>query len=168
MTGAVNIEDIVFKTLSPIPRSRMRSLWDQVKHHDFAEMSAKERDVALIMVDHDKAYFDVFEQTGSDGRPASDAEVDPYVHVILHYVVEHQVENREPDESHRFYAAMRERQCTHHDAIHLTMRVFSEFVFDMIRDGVPFDDRRYAKLLTELTDLNPTQIPSLVEKAFSG
>lgn len=50
----------------------------------------------------------------------------------------------------------------------MAMLVFTEFIFDMIRDGVPFDDRGYAKLLTELTERNPTQIPSLVEKTFSG
>ena len=44
----------------------MRSLWEQVKHRDVADMSAVERGVALIMIDHDKAYFDTFEQTGAD------------------------------------------------------------------------------------------------------
>ena len=168
MTGPVNIEALLFQRLSPIPRDRMGSLWEMAKHHDFAELSADERGLALIMIDHDKTYFDLFEKTDGDGGFAPDAEVDPYIHVVLHHLVEHQVEKREPSESHRFYTAMREHQCTHHDAVHLTMLVFTEFVFDMIRDGVPFDDRGYAKLLTDLTDRNPAQVPSLVEQAFSG
>lgn len=156
------------QSLSSISRNRMRVLWDRVKYRDFAEMAADEREIALIMVDHDKEYFDMFEQAGADGRFISDVDVDPYLHVILHHIVEQQVEKKEPAESYRFYNAMREHQCTHHDAVHLTMLVFTEFIFDAIKDGVPFDFQAYATLLTELTERKPTQIQDLLEQAFSG
>jgi len=162
------VQDSLFQSLSSIPRSRMRALWDQAKHHDFADLAENEREVLLIMIDHDQEYFEMFEQADRDGRFVSDGEVDPYIHVILHHIIERQVEKREPVESHRFYYAMRERGCTHHEAIHLTMLIFAEFAFNMLHDDVPFDDNAYTNLLGELTDRNPDQIQSFVEQAFSG
>ena len=51
-------------------------------------------------------------------------DVNPFLHITIHTVIENQLEARDPIEVLQFYNAMRKKKCSHHDTIHLIGAIF--------------------------------------------
>ena len=147
-------------------REHMTKTWQRVQNDDLEGLSAQDRRIARIMQEHRDVLFDEFSaaQMSSDDEIDPDTEVNPFLHITLHEIVEQQLEDRNPIEAFQFYNAMRKKNCSRHDAIHLVGLILTPLIFRVLKHGEPFDQPLYVRLLKKYRNRNPARIPGLVEK----
>ena len=78
-------------------------------------------------------------------------------------LVENQLESKDPIEVLQFYKAMRQKQCSHHDTLHLIGMILAPLMFHTLQDNVSFDLDSYVKLLKKYKTRKPDRIPELLE-----
>jgi tetratricopeptide (TPR) repeat protein len=83
--------------------------------------------------------------------------------VTLHAIAEKQVQDRNPIEAFQFYNAMLRNKCSRHEAIHLFNIILVKFIFQTLKEKMPFPLDSYRKILKEYKSRNPKKINRLVE-----
>jgi hypothetical protein len=81
-------------------------------------------------------------------------------------MVETQLDKKDPPEAYRYYLAMREKNYSHHDAIHLVSAIFTYLMLPVVQKMGSFDMVRYKFLLNEYINKEPNDVYKLfgVEK----
>lgn len=160
--------DSVFKELRQLNRQHLHHLWRKANKGELDGLTEEEQRLSKIMLAHSDEYFNQFEfaDTLADHQFNPESEVNPFLHVTLHAVVEKQIEDREPIEAFQFYNAMIRNKCTRHEAIHLLMTILIKFLFPVLKEGVKFDLDGYRKVLRTYKSRNPEKIIGLLEKEF--
>jgi hypothetical protein len=59
---------------------------------------------------------------------------------------------------------MRNRKCSHHEAIHLIGAILAPLMFSALKDSAPFDTETYRDLLRKYKTRDPDKIGRLLEK----
>jgi hypothetical protein len=72
------------------------------------------------------------------------------VHVLLHALIERQLDKKEPPEIVRALMRLRGRGESRHEAIHAIAAVMANEAFQMLRDKRPLDHTRYIEELRQL------------------
>ena len=120
---------------------------------------------AQIMLDHRDDLFKDF--AVADDYPDQDVddenETNPFLHVTIHSIVEDQLAEKDPIEVVQFYNAMRKKQCTHHDTVHLIAAIFVPLMFGNMTEQESFDIDTYRVLLNKYKTRNPEKIMDLLE-----
>src|SRR5512138_3810753 len=100
-------------------RENIHRIWEMVQAGRRNELSDRENDLALILIDHQE-YGDHFEDTAiMDGREYdAGAQFNPFLHISTHQMVEDQLAADAPVETGLFCEAMEEKGLSRHDAIH--------------------------------------------------
>jgi Domain of unknown function (DUF1841) len=109
-----SVEDI----LKSLTRERFHGIWEAAKAGNDAELNDEDQKLARIMLQHQEEFHNQFEfadvMSGHDFDP--EHETNPFLHILLHLVVENQLELRDPIEVYQFHNAMRRKKCDHHEA----------------------------------------------------
>ena len=92
-----------------------------------------------------------------------DREVNPFLHIYIHSVVETQLDTADPIEATQFYNAMRRKKCSHHDALHLIGAILAPLIFDVLLSAREFDLQTYRALLKKYKTRSPQKIGELLE-----
>lgn len=152
-----------FRALS---REHIHAIWQKAKENDLDGLSEAEQRLAKILLEHKDEFFHHFEFTDaiSDYDYEPGVEVNPFLHITIHQVVENQLNAREPIEVYQFYNAMIKKKLLHHDTIHLIGRIFIPFLFDVLKHGKEFDAKRYASLLKKYKNKRPDKIEAALER----
>src|SRR5512137_926434 len=110
-----------FDALRSVNRKDLHQIWLKAREGKMEGLTEEEQRLGRAMLDHSDEYFTQFEfaDVMADHQFDPDSEVDPYMHVTLHAVVEKQVADRDPIEALQFYNAMISRKCSRHEALHL-------------------------------------------------
>ena len=147
-------------------RNHLHEIWEKAKSGEMEGLSSEELRLARIMKDHEEEFFNEFEFSDltSDRAYDPDTEVNPFLHVYLHSVVENQLSEREPIEVFQFYNAMRKKKCSSHESIHLIGAILTPLMFSVIKEQKPFDIDTYKYLLKKYKTRNPGKLFDLLDK----
>ena len=159
------MDDSVFATLRGINRKHFHEIWEKAQKGEFQGLTEEEQRLGKIMLDHSDEYFNQFEFADAlaDREFDPGTETNPFLHITLHAVAEKQVEDRNPIEAFQFYNAMLRNKCTRHEAIHLLTMILVKFIFQTLKEKIPFPLESYLKTLKEYKSRKPEKINRLLE-----
>jgi hypothetical protein len=162
----VDIIDSAFEAFRKANREYLHDIWQRAQNGQLDRLSEEERELAEIMLAHSDEYFNQFEFADvlADRKVNPESEVNPFLHVAFHAILEKQVKDREPIEALQFYNAMLRNKCTTHEAIHLLMSILLKFLFPIFKKRSRFDLDGYRKLLKLYKTRKPDKIIGLLER----
>jgi len=146
-------------------REKMHDLWGRAKERDYDGLNDEEQRIAKIMVEHEDEFYNQLEfaDLTYDHEYDPETEYNPFLHIVIHSVVETQLEQKEPIETLQFYNAIRKKKYSHHDAIHFVGQVLSCLIYDVLKYRRPFNSELYRKLLKKYKTRNPQKLMDLLE-----
>jgi len=151
--------------LRKLTRERSRWLWEIAKTGDLTTLSAEDKRLAEIMLEHEEYHnqFEIADLLGEHEYDV-DTEVNPFFHVTMHAIAENQLENRDPIEVYQFYNAMRKKKASHHDAVDLICAVLAPLIFKTVQEKKGFDLEGYRSQLKSYKHMKPEKIFRSLEK----
>ena len=151
--------------LRRVSRNLMHRIWKKAKAGDLKDLSPEERRLGGIMLEHEDEFYNQFEFSDltTDHEYEPETEVNPFLHIFSHSIVETQLEEKNPIEAVQFYKAMQKKGCSRHDAIHLIGAILAPVMFSVMEDKAPFDISTYRKLLGRYKARAPEEILALIE-----
>ena len=160
-----SIIDSAFEAFRQANRKNLHSIWRMAQDGKLDGLDEEERRLAEIMLSHSDEYFNQFEFADvlADREFNPESEVNPFMHVTLHAVIEKQIKDHEPVEALQFYNAMLRNKCSGHEAIHLLMGILLRFLFPIFKKRSTFDLDGYRKLLKVYKTRKPDKIVALLE-----
>ena len=162
------MEDDTHRLLRSANREHFHFIWEKVKNDDLDDLNDEEKRLAETMLMHEDEFFNQFEFADvlHEREFDPDAEVNPFLHIIIHVVIENQLGARDPIEVFQFYNAMRNKKYPHHDTIHLIGAILTPFIYETMKDQEPFDRNRYISLLKKYKSRKPEKIWNLLDTEF--
>jgi hypothetical protein len=159
------MKDPISKDLKKLTGEHHQAIWESAKKGELHGLSPEDRKTAEIMLAHEEFHnqFEIADLL-SEHEYDPEREVNPFLHVTLHVITETQLENRDPIEVFQFYNAMRKKNASHHEAIHLIGIVFTPLMFDTFRAKKPFDLEEYRSRLNKMKALKPEKIFASIAK----
>ena len=159
------MDDSVFGMLRGTNRKHFHDIWEKAQKGELHGLSEEEQRLGKIMLDHSDEYFNQFEfgDALADHEYNPESEVNPFLHVTLHAIVENQIQDRNPIEAFQFYNAMLRKKCSRHEAIHLLNIILVKFIFQILKEKKPFPLESYRKILKEYKSRRPEKIDQLLE-----
>ena len=159
------MKDPIPKDLKKLTGEHHQAIWESAKKGELHGLSPEDRKTAEIMLAHEEFHnqFEIADLL-SEHEYDPEREVNPFLHVTLHVITETQLENRDPIEVFQFYNAMRKKNASHHEAIHLIGIVFTPLMFDTFRAKKPFDLEEYRSRLNKMKALKPEKIFASIAK----
>ena len=120
------------------------------------------------MLDHEDEFFNQFEFADViyDYGFEAGTGVNPFLHIVIHSIVENQLYMKDPIEAYQFYNAMLNKKVTRHDTIHLIGSILAPLIFYSIKQRTMFDTDLYRRLLRNYMHKKPDKISSAIAKAL--
>jgi len=161
----LNIIDSAFEAFRQGNRQHLHNIWRRAQSGHLNGLSEEEGRLAEVMLAHSDEYFNQFEFADvlADRGFNPESEVNPFMHVTLHALLEKQIKDHEPIEALQFYNAMLRNKCTAHEAIHLLMGILLKFLFPILTKQGRFDLDGYRKLLKMCKTRKPDKVVALLE-----
>lgn len=161
----LNIIDSAFEAFRQGNRQHLHNIWRKAQSGHLDGLSEEERQLAEVMLTHSDEYFNQFEFADvlADYEFNPEDEVNPFMHVALHALLEKQIKDHEPIEALQFYNAMLRNKCTAHKAVHLLMGILLKFLFPILKKRSRFDLDGYRKLLKIYKTRKPDKIIAFLE-----
>lgn len=150
-----------------LSREELLKLWEKVKARDVGELSEVERFYAGIIEKHEAMFLtevDGVKDPQSHEYPPEG--VNPYLHILLHGLVETQVLTKKPIEVISFANAMKKRGLTDHAIEHLLCSVLFPVILEGRNRGGETDMVKYAGLLRKLKTKKPEKIDAVLGREF--
>ena len=162
------MKDEALKLFRSANREHLHFLWEKAKNNDLDGLNDEDRRLAETMLQHEDEFFNVFEFADvlHDREFNPDTDVNPFLHITIHTVVENQLAAKDPIEVFQFYNALRKKKCSRHDTIHLIGAILVPLMFDTMKNKTPFDNDRYVSMLKKYKSRKPDKIWALL--AASG
>lgn len=112
-------------------RKYLHEIWEHAKNNDLDILSNEDKQLAKIMLEHKDEFFNRFQFADvlRDYEFDIEKEVNPFIHIAMHDIIENQLNSRNPIEVYQYYLAMIRRKISHHDTIHLIGMIFSPLLF---------------------------------------
>ena len=151
---------MTIKELKKQTRGHLHDLWEIAKAGNLDSLSGEERWLAKVMLEHQDQYFNQFEMADLtyDHEYDVDSEENPFLHIMLHSAIERQLEAKDPIETYQFYNSMRKKKVSRHETIHLIGIILAPFMFNVMRQNVPFDEEKYIAALKKYKGKKPERI----------
>jgi hypothetical protein len=133
---------------------------------DWEGLSFEEKCLGEIMLDHEDEFYNEFEfaDVTHDRGYDPDTEVNPFLHIFIHSIVENQLAEKDPIEVFQFYNGMRKKRCSHHETIHMIGAILAPLLFSVLKYQETFDLTTYRELLKKYKTRNPAKLFELLEK----
>ncbi|MDA8126037.1 MAG: DUF1841 family protein [Deltaproteobacteria bacterium] len=149
-------------------RENLHRIWMLAKEGQLNGLTAKERELAEILLDHQE-YGSHFENTDIlDGREyEAGATFNPFLHISTHRMVEDQLAAEAPIETVLFCESLEDRGLSRHDAIHFVIMILLHVLYGSAASGRSFDAGRYRRLLEECRGVEPERIEGIIEQDLS-
>jgi hypothetical protein len=166
--AAADIPPEVRTQARALSRDYIHGLWERAKKNELEGLSIEDQRMVKILQDHDEEFFNDFEfsdVTYDHEHDPEEDEVNPFLHIFIHSIVETQLSEKDPIEAFQFYNAVRNKKCSHHDTIHIIGAILTPFMFRVMNERAPFDRDGYRSLLKKYKTRNPDK---LFEMLLSG
>jgi hypothetical protein len=128
-------------------RAMSREKVKEIRQSSLASLNSMAEDeqlMAFIMEEHPefKTYWDnIDEFIDYDFDP--ETEINPFMHVQIHQIVETQIRQEKPPEVERIFQALKDKGVDRHEALHMIGSVFVEHMFDVLQGRQEFDQAKY-------------------------
>jgi len=159
------MKDQTLKLFRSANRENLHFLWEKAKNNDLDGLDDEERHMAEAMLLHEDEFLNVFEFADvlHEREFYPDTDVNPFLHITIHAVIENQLAAKDPIEVFQFYNSMRNKKCSHHDTIHLIGAILVPLIFDTMKNQAPFDNDRYVSMLKKYKSRKPDKIWALLD-----
>ena len=159
------MKDSAFEAFRQLNRENLHRIWRCARDEKLEDLSEEEQRLGQIMLQHSDEFFNQFEfaDVVADREFDPESDVNPFLHITLHAVIENQIRDRDPIEAFQFYNAMIKNKCTRHEAIHLLMAILIRLLFPMLKTQSAFPLDRYCELLKKYKSRKPDRILGLLE-----
>ena len=127
----------------------LRVASDRQQGRDLEELDAR---IAHVMDLHPE-----FEDSWSQGEMAAYPQeingqiVSPFVHTVLHTIVDSQLRTGQPECVEKTFKRLREQDMEEHEVLHAIIAVYADLHFSSFRQGKPFDQLDYESRLDYLS-----------------
>jgi len=165
--------DNMAKTFEKMQRQAFRTevgrIWNLIREGKSADLDPKERKLAVIIMDHGEygAYFANEELL--DGSEFGEGEgLNPFLHISLHEMAEDQLASETPVEAALLCDSLERMGYSRHEGIHALIMIIIHMIFDAYKNGKPFDEKRYRRLLIKCRKVEPSEMQDVVEREFSS
>jgi hypothetical protein len=147
----------------------LHSIWKLAREGAVDSLTGEDRSLAGIMLEHAE-YHNQFEMADllNDHEYDPESEVNPFLHIVFHQIIENQLESREPIEAFQFYNSMRQHKVARHEAIHSIANILVYLLPDVLKGIAPFDIEKYRSLLKKLKNKKPEKLMPALEKEFDS
>lgn len=164
------MKDQTLKLFRSANRERFHFLWGKAKNNDLGGLNDEDRRLAEAMLLHEDEFFNAFEFADvlHDREFDTDTDINPFLHITIHTVIENQLAVRDPIEVFQFYNAMRKKKCSHHDTIHLIGAILVPLIFDTMKNKAPFNNDRYVSMLKKYKSRKPDKIWALLDSSLNS
>jgi len=151
-----------------ISREELLKLWGKVKDQNLEGLSEIEIFYAGIIKKHEAMFIKEVDGVESPETHEYQPEqgVNPYLHILLHGLVETQVIRKQPIEVIQFVNAMKKRDLEEHAIQHLLCAIFFPLILEGRSRGGETDMAKYAALLKQLKTKKPEKIDAVLDKKF--
>lgn len=151
-----------------VSREGLLKLWKKVKGRNVGELSEIELFYADIIKKHEVMF--IKEVDGVEHPETHEYEpkngVNPYLHILLHGLVETQVISKKPIEVIQFVNAMKKQDIDQHAIEHLLCAIFFPLILEGRNRDVETDMARYAALLKKFKTKKADKIDAALDKRF--
>ena len=156
--------------MEKMSREHMHAIWKAAKSDGIDDLPDVDRLLARVMLEHEDEFFNDFEFADLPAERDFDpeSEINPFLHITIHCVVEEQLAAKEPLESYQLYNAMRKKKLSHHDIVHLILAMLMPILFSIKEENGGFDLEFYKSLLRKCKTKKPEKIADFLEKEFDS
>ncbi len=154
--------------LGQVSRHRMLEIWEYVKQGDIKHFYEEDADIARILDEHREEFYDDFEAAleSPDIEYDPDTESNPFMHIIIHSIVENQLRDKDPIQVYQFFNAMRKNKVSRHESVHLVGCILSALIYEVLKEKKQFNKQRYERLLTRYKNRKPDKIYTAADRGF--
>lgn len=147
----------------------LHSIWKLAREGAVDSLSGEDQRIAEIMLEHHE-YHNQFEMADllHDYKYDPESQVNPFLHIACHQIIENQLESREPIEALQFYNSMRQNRVSRHEAIHCIANILVYLLPDVLQGIAPFDIEKYRLLLKKLKNKKPEKLMPALEREFNS
>ena len=143
------------KILQSLSRKEFHRVWEDSKAGKALE--GEEKVIAHLMKQHPEFHqqfemADVYADIDLQYDP--DKEVNPFLHIAIHAIVENQFAANDPPEVAEFFKRRKYKKETRHETSHIVGLLIMEQIFKILKNGVPFDLDRYKRNLEKYAIYN--------------
>lgn len=130
-------------------RKRYYEIWQKMK--DKVPLSGEEALVGKVMLEH-KEFHNTWEFADvlGDVEYNVGSEVNPYLHVVVHTIVENQLTLKNPKEVKIIYDYLQTLGLNHHEIIHKIGSILLEEIITIMQFKKTFNSRHYVNNLKKL------------------
>ncbi len=156
--------------LKKISRQHMHAIWEIAKNDQLDHLSDEDRLLAQIMLDHEDEFFNDLEFADrlAEREYDPESEVNPFLHITLHTIVENQLREKELVEVNQFYDSMKRQKVSHHDTVHLILGIIAPLMFYVLKNQQEFDTTLYKSLLKKCKGKRPDKILDIIDTTFES
>jgi hypothetical protein len=149
-------------------RLNIHRIWKAAPSWHVDDLSEEDYKLYTIMQDHEE-YREQFENadTLTEHEYDPNTEVNPFLHISLHQMVEDQIASTAPLETGLFYETMENQGYSHHEIVHLISLILIRITWDALLKQKPFDESQYRQILKAYRKKSPEEIPQALEKEFN-
>jgi len=164
--GGISMNTKLFSNLKRLSHNHFHEIWQHAKSRKFDGLPSEDQMLARIMLQHEDEYYNQFEFSDLlfDHEYDPDADINPFLHILLHLIIENQLEAKIPREVHDFYQTMKKKKLSHHECIHVLCNILLPFIFYVLKEKKPFDYNMYRSLLKKYRRVNPEEIVDNLEE----
>jgi hypothetical protein len=98
------MKDTPFEVLRELNRENLHRIWRCARDEKLEDLNEEEQQLGQIMLQHSDEFFNQFEfaDVVADREFDPESEVNPFLHITLHAVIEDQLRDRDPIEAFQF------------------------------------------------------------------
>jgi hypothetical protein len=134
--------------LRELSHARFYALWQRAKTGD--ALGEEDARTVQAMRDHPE-YYSVWEHANEFlAEPVTVLNVNPFLHVTLHTLVENQAVNNEPAEVRAVLEYKTSHKTPRHQVVHAIANALVELMWPVLHDHQPFDNAAYRRQLAKL------------------
>lgn len=150
-------------------RQNMHRVWKTAQSGEIDKLSDEDYKLLVIMQGHEQ-FHDQFDNADALAEYEYDpeTEVNPFLHIAIHQMVEDQIASNEPMEASLFLEAMEDKGHSRHDILHLISMILIQITCHTLLKQKPFDELRYRQILKSYINLTPEEIPEALDSEFKG
>lgn len=124
-------------------------IWQKLKNKQ--SLNSEEDFIGKLMLEHPEFHNTwEFGDLLDDVEYDANSEVNPYLHIFLHSIVEEQISMKDPIETSQTLKLLQEFGLARHDAIHEIGTALSYELFELFRNQKPFNAANYILRLKKL------------------
>lgn len=144
------MDEKIFTYFRAMSREDLIDIWEKSKV-DVNSLSESQRLMAFIMEEHEeyREYWENFDKY-RDYEFDPETEVNPFLHVTIHHIIETQIRRATPPQIERIFQSLKDIGKERNDAIHLMGTVLVTHLFDSMKEEKPFDELAYVRDMTEM------------------